>query len=141
MISYEVKNQDSVEVQPTRGGAIIKEDVEELRDVRLGRLEVLIGALDKKIDGAVDLVNQKAQSTDTTVKWALGFIAAMVVGIATILFNGFTAYNNIQNSYYQLLVQDKENIYKTVQNSQMEAFCAKSNSYLDFKSCVTSLVR
>jgi len=135
-IKYSKSKTTSAE---TGAGGIIKQKKESSLEVRLGQIDARVSSHGEKIDGAVQLVTNQATNTTSTLRWGIGTVLVIVSIVGVLINNQFSTYNSLQREYYQLLIQNKDDINKFILNSEIKNTCTKSNSYWEFKTCLSSL--
>ena len=146
MIQDEPKYEKTIVESDTdvEGGKPMKIEQAGL-DVKIGQLEVAVGSLKEKVGGDFAQLSQKVDSSLELRRWFIialvtifGIIVALVVGASNMMINNLNSQREIQKDYYQLLLQDKNDINNLEIGLKLKEACFQKNSYWEYKNCLLS---
>lgn len=101
-------------------------------EIKLGQLEVLVGALKEKVDGHIELRKWFIVALVTI----FGIIVAIVVGATNLMNGNLSAQREIQKDYYQLLIQNNSDVNAAAKKMNGINDCAQKNYFWDYKNCI-----
>ena len=115
-------------------------------DQKIKQLELTYELNKEKVEGDFGKLDQKINGSLELRKWLtmacvgiFGVIVAVLSLVGFFIFNSLSSYKDLQNNYYQLLIQNKEDINKFILNSEIKNSCFKNDSYWEFKVCLNNL--
>ena len=104
-------------------------------EFRLGRLDVSMTSLEKKVDGSLELKKWFTIALITI----LGTIVAIIFGASNLINNNLNFNREAQKDYYQLLIQVKSEVTDSILNLEKKNTCLQKDSYWEFKNCSNEL--
>lgn len=116
-------------------GVNLSPQIEQGLDVQVAQMNVSLSAMGEKVNSFIEL--QKHFSLSRIA--ILAAIISISILVTSLIYGSISNYFNLQDKYYQLLIQDKDALDKFILNSEIRNSCAKSNSYWEFKVCLNSL--
>lgn len=100
-------------------------------DVKLGQLEVLVGALKEKVDSSLELKKWFVVALLTL----FGIIVGLLVSVGNFINSNLNSHRELQREYYEQLIQSKNEVNSLIIMLEKKGACLQKNSYWEYKNC------